>query len=573
LINNAPPPIAALELENPMGELSSSSTATEPVEAPLMELIQLYRVEQAMLLAHQREVERRRAAVRTAAEREASEILLAARREIRRVLVRTRHELAALTAQVRAAGCEPPSGESGPPIVSDDFQVSAARDVRDVLRDARSELADLSKEAVNLWPAGEQPLLPAAAVSVAVPPEPAAADDVASTPAYEERESFTHDLSEQAPANGPAEQFVVVRWRSAQVPATTLVERIQANWRIAAVALAILAVVVIAILALRPSSRTEAAVTPSRPDSVEPTTQGPATQEPSTQAAATAGNASAAAIGASERVGSGLLSLALEVRRPVWLRINTDGGDADPGRMYQPGERRTIQATREIVMRAGDAGAVFVSVGGAAPVALGPDGQVRTRRFAHEEEAATDRASQGPPPARGADVPPLPQAFAGAVAAGTEPAAPLPATVDPEPRVSTSTADRPDHVVTAADYAAAAEREILERHQRWFDAFLSGDRATMASLAADNFSLMDQRPERAPVAGRVERTIDDLRVQVTAGIGAVVSGRIVETTSTNEPLPVVTVAMFSEVWIRQREEWLLVSVRLVPLNAVSSPLQ
>jgi hypothetical protein len=225
------------------------------------------------------------------------------------------------------------------------------------------------------------------------------------------------------------------------------------------------------------------------------------------------------------------------------------------------------------VMRAGDAGAVFVSRGGGAPVPLGPDGQVRTRRFAHEEEAATARASQGPPPARGGEVPPLPQAFAGGVAAAAEPVAPPPATVDPETGVSTSTADRPDHVVTAADYAAASEREILERHQRWFDAFVRGDRATMASLAADNFSLLDQRPERAPVAGRVERSVDDLRVQVTAGIGAVVSGRIVETTSTDEPLPVVTVAMFSEVWIRQREEWLLVSVRLVPLNAVQTPLQ
>ena len=572
-----------------MREPSPSPSAADPVESPLMELIELYRVEQAMLLAHQREVERRRAAVRTAAEREASEILLAARREIRRVLVRTRHELASLTAQVRAAGCEPALGQSDQSIVGDDFQVSAARDVRDVLRDARSELADLSKGAGNPGPAAEEPRLLAPAVAMAPLPEPAAADDVLSAPTHEESRGAADDYREQESATGAAEQFVVVRWRSAQAPASGLAERFLAHWRsaqappsglaerllehwrIAAVALAILAVVALAIVALRPSSRTEADVTGPRPDPAGALSQGPATQGPVTEAAATAGDATVTALEASKKSGSEMLSLTLEVRRPVWLRINADDG-VDSGRMYQQGERRTIQATREIVMRAGDAGAVFVSLGGGAPVPLGPDGQVRTRRFAREEGAATDQAGQGPTPTQGSAVPPLLQAVPGAFAGGTAPGVPPSAAVDPESAVSTSTADRPDHVVTAADYDAAAEREILERHQRWFDAFERGDPATMASLAIDNFSLLDQRPERAPVAGPVERTIHDVRVQVTAGIGAVLSGRITETTTTNDG-PVATVAMLSEVWIRQGEEWKLVSVRLVPLNAFSTTLQ
>jgi hypothetical protein len=537
-----------------------------------MELIELYRVEQAMLLAHQREVERRRAAVRTAAEREASEILLAARREIRRVLVRTRHELASLTAQVRAAGCEPALGQSDQSIVGDDFQVSAARDVRDVLRDARSELADLSKGAGNLGPAAEEPRLLAPAVAMAPPPEPAAADDVSSVPTHEESRGAADDSREPESAIGAAEQFVVVRWRSAQVPESGLAERLLEHWRIAAVAAAILVVVALAIVALRPSSRTDADVTTSRPDPAGAVTQGPATQGPVTEAAATAGDASVAAFDASKKTGSEMLSLALEVRRPVWLRINADD-DVDSGRMYQQGERRTIQATREIVMRAGDAGAVFVSLGGGAPVPLGPDGQVRTRRFAREEGAATDPAGQGPTPTQSSAVPPLRQAVPGAFAGATAPGVPPAAAVEPESAVSTSTADRPDHVVTAADYDAAAEREILERHQRWFDAFERGDRATMASLASDNFSLVDQRPERAPGAsGRVERTIHDLRVQVTAGIGAVLSGRISETTAADDA-PAVTVAMLSEVWIRRGEEWQLVSVRMVPLSAVPTTLQ
>jgi ketosteroid isomerase-like protein len=121
-----------------------------------------------------------------------------------------------------------------------------------------------------------------------------------------------------------------------------------------------------------------------------------------------------------------------------------------------------------------------------------------------------------------------------------------------------------------AQDTAAAEREILERHQRWFQAFEHGDRATIASITTDNFSLVDQRPERAPTAtGRVEHTIQDVRVRVTAGVGAVLSGRVAETTSANQ----ATVAMLSEVWIRQAEEWRLVSVRMVPLSAVATTLQ
>ena len=121
----------------------------EHVESDGDSLIDLNRpcwIEPAMRLAHQREVERRRAVVRAAAEQEAAEIVLAAQREIRRVVVRTRHELVSLTAQVRAAGCE----------TADTFQQSAVRDVRNVLRDARSDLRNLSRDLPNPWLAWEE---------------------------------------------------------------------------------------------------------------------------------------------------------------------------------------------------------------------------------------------------------------------------------------------------------------------------------------------------------------------------------------------------------------------------------
>ena len=92
----------------------------------------------------------------------------------------------------------------------------------------------------------------------------------------------------------------------------------------------------------------------------------------------------------------------------------------------------------------------------------------------------------------------------------------------------------------------------------------------MASFAADNFSLADERSAHgSAVSGRVERTIRDVRVRVT-GIGAVLSGQIAETTTAGEAVPV---AMLSEVWIRRGEEWQLVSARMVPVDAVPKTLQ
>jgi hypothetical protein len=268
-------------------------------------------------------------------------------------------------------------------------------------------------------------------------------------------------------------------------------------------------------------------------------------------AAATPSNASSAATGAVATAGSEPLSLAVEVRRPVWLRINADGG-VDAGRMYQQGERRTVQAVREILVRAGDAGAVVVSFGGGVPMPLGPDGQVRTRRFARGETAAPEPAALRPATTQPSEVrpPELP--------------------VAPRAAAETSTAAPPARAAAAVQDPAASEREILERHQRWFDAFEHGDRAAMASITSDNFSLVDQRTERAPNApGRVEHSIQDVRVRVTAGVGAVLSGRIAGTNAADE----ATVAMLSEVWIRQAEEWRLVSVRMVPLAAVATTLQ
>ena len=523
-----------------MFEPSPPSSAGEHPEsdrpAPLKELIQLYQTEHALLLKRQQEVERRRAAVRAAAVQEASEIILSARQEIRRVLVQTRRELVELAAQLRAVGYEPASdGSTG----GDDFQVSVARDVRNVLRDARSELSDLARDAGDLYPGGTGTrLLTPPTVEMASLSEPHASHDVSSDSTEGPSGGAAEDSSEQVPASGPTALFA-------------------ARWRVAIVLVAV-AVVATVLVSVRSSPRSEAVVRTPEPGAAEAATKG----------AAPVPNASMASIDASEKPDSAMLSLSLEVRRPAWLRIDVDG-EADLGRTYQQGESRTIQATREIQLRAGDAGAVLVSLGGGAPVPLGPDGQVRTRRFAREGAPAVDQAAKSPTTTHVSEMRPLAQG----VAASTERNEPPSATATHGTAAQKYATEQPARAAPTPDQAAAAEREILERHQRWFDAFERGDRATMASLASDNFSLVDQRPERAPGAsGRVERIIQDLRVQVTAGIGAVLSGRIAETTTADDA-PVITVAMLSEVWIRRGEEWQLVSVRMVPLSAVPATLQ
>jgi hypothetical protein len=505
-----------------MGEPPVSPSAAEHPEpdrpAPLTELIQLYRIEEAMLIAHQRELERRRAAVRAAAEQEASDILLAARREIRRVLVRTRQELVTLTAQVRAAGCEALPGQSDQSILGEDFQPSAARDVRNVLRDARSELQDLSRDVVSPLPAGEE--------------------------AFSDSSGAADDAREQLPATVPAGHSALY-WRTA-------------------VALVMLVFVATAIVALRRSPGNEPAVATSEAASSEPTTDGQMTPAPATRP-----NASVAASETSGTGGSETLSMTLEIRRPVWVRMNVDGG-VDPGRTYQPGERRTVRAAHEVVVRAGDAGAVFVSLGGGPSLPLGPDGLVRTRRFARDGSAVPAQAGMPPAPPGVSEGRSLEPAVASSVPAGIEQGAQAPASGQ-RAAAGTPPTERPERAATASDSAATVEREILARHQRWFDAFERGDHATMASLASENFSLIDQRPEPAPaVSGRVERTIQDVRVEVTGGVGAVLSGRIAETTAENDAASVV---LLSEVWIRRGEEWRLVSVRMVPLNAVPAALQ
>jgi hypothetical protein len=80
--------------------------------------------------------------------------------------------------------------------------------------------------------------------------------------------------------------------------------------------------------------------------------------------------------------------ITLRTTRPVWMRVDVDGS-SDIGRTYAAGETRVLTPRQLVSIRAGDAGAVLLGIGGGAPAPLGADGQVITRRI-----PATDASSR-----------------------------------------------------------------------------------------------------------------------------------------------------------------------------------
>jgi len=88
--------------------------------------------------------------------------------------------------------------------------------------------------------------------------------------------------------------------------------------------------------------------------------------------------------------------IVVQTVRPVWMRLDVDGA-GDTGRLYSAGETMTVNPRQTLVIRAGDAGAVMLAVNGGPMAALGPAGQVLTRRISTASDAATSsRVDQKP---------------------------------------------------------------------------------------------------------------------------------------------------------------------------------
>jgi cytoskeletal protein RodZ len=75
-----------------------------------------------------------------------------------------------------------------------------------------------------------------------------------------------------------------------------------------------------------------------------------------------------------------LLTVALTARRPCWISATVDGRKAIE-RLLQTGEQQTVTVRREMVLTAGDAGAIALQFNGADARGLGKSGEVVTARF------------------------------------------------------------------------------------------------------------------------------------------------------------------------------------------------
>jgi cytoskeletal protein RodZ len=74
------------------------------------------------------------------------------------------------------------------------------------------------------------------------------------------------------------------------------------------------------------------------------------------------------------------LTVTLEAEDPSWVSATADG-ERVIFRTLQPGDREVVRATREIVLRVGDAGALRWSRGNGASESMGSRGAVRTIRL------------------------------------------------------------------------------------------------------------------------------------------------------------------------------------------------
>jgi hypothetical protein len=139
-----------------------------------------------------------------------------------------------------------------------------------------------------------------------------------------------------------------------------------AGWRGAAAAAAVLAVVLLAFIFLRggPDPAVEPAAAPAPAATASPAAAPPPAPAP----------------GAAAPQPEAPVQIRLETVRPSWMRVIVDG-EKVAEREFPAGQELRYSASREINVRAGDGGAVRVSVRGGEPSTFGKDGFPLTRTF------------------------------------------------------------------------------------------------------------------------------------------------------------------------------------------------
>jgi hypothetical protein len=552
-------------------------------------LIHDYRAQREAWREQARNLARMREEVLTAADREARDIVSSARADVRRILLKARRDLLVLAAQVRAAG-RLGDADDTPETVNllpaDDLGqashtlTSARHDVRRVLDESRPELEGLASEGEALRAALRQ--------QRPIGPSP---DDVRrhmAMPIYEvpaAREAEAPDDFEYTSIETDEAPELTVR---AQRPVRAIIA--------AAATLAGLAVMGTGFWLFRPQGD-------SPTDGVVPAEQTTSLASPGARPAA---NAATARTPGSASARSAAVSLNVAVKENSWMRVTVDGR-VTAERIFKAGETQQIRAAREVSIRAGNAGAVMVSVGGRQAVALGRDGEVVTRRFASEAPRvqptapATPSATPGPnspaaaPPASSVVSPPTQSATTAAF--GPSPRAPEPTPVAPSPAASSTvppanlnppaatTATRlpapaVDRPATLAAPAAAAPQVSLQDSLttaavRWLDAYYRQDRATMTAISAQ-VTVADSRSdkERLPRGfNGVQRSLDSVNFQVE-GPEAMLTARMTERMENAAAGQMSQAVSFvSHMWTQRNGVWQMHDVRIMSVSALSKTLR
>ena len=131
-------------------------------------------------------------------------------------------------------------------------------------------------------------------------------------------------------------------------------------------------------VAANPAEKGQLERAPADPPSSAPPPATPA--EGATPQTAAGAPAPAAPPATSPGAPADRLTIVLSVKRPVWVSATVDGQKAID-RLLQPGERQTVDVRREMVLTAGDASAIAMTLNGAEARPLGKTGEVVTARF------------------------------------------------------------------------------------------------------------------------------------------------------------------------------------------------
>ena len=267
----------------------------------------------------------------------------------------------------------------------------------------------------------------------------------------------------------------------------------------------------------------------------------------------------------------------------------TVDGRVTAERIFKPGETQQVSNAREVKVRAGDAGAVTVSVDGRQAVAMGREGAVVERRFSAEPPRVQPTESAAPVPTPSPAVPVAtasPQAPAAtatlpqSTASGAPPQA-TSAPLTPPARVTETqaaasppaVASPPGNQPAAALAPASLQDSLTGAAARWLDAYYRQDRATMIAIAPEA-NVSDDRAdkERLPrgLTG-VRRSLDDVKLQM-AGSEAMLTARMTERMEASGQMA-QAVSFISHMWTQRNGSWHLHDVRIVSASSLSRALR